>query len=257
MPAPLLCLRPIIVIHANPLRGANGEMRVVDRIKQLLCYRTYNVVPGRFMAGYFPSPVTIRNPFDMALFHYEGQAKSKEVLFVGRLARIKGADVLIRAIAEIAPELPPFAVTIVGDGPEKENLQALAASLGQSQIIFAGSKQGAELAAIMRDHCILVVPSTYLEPSGLVTLEGLASGCLPIVSRRGGMRETIGPHGLDFENGDSLDLATKLKSVLIDPTIGERLMSGVENHLANHTAEAVAKTYLDLIAEILHEGPRD
>src|SRR5262249_18638080 len=90
----------------------------------------------------------------------------------------------------------------------------------------------------------LVVPSLWEEPFGIVALEGLACGCVPIVSRRGGLVEAIGPHGYSFENGDTGGLAQVLAHVLRNPDSRTKL-PGVEAHLANFTARRVAERYVE------------
>lgn len=78
---------------------------------------------------------------------------------------------------------------------------------------------------LYRDVDIVVVPSLWVEPFGITTLEAMASG-LPVVgSRIGGIAETLvdGVTGLHFEAGDAKGLADALRRLLTDPTLRERL----------------------------------
>lgn len=135
--------------------------------------------------------------------------------------------------------------TIVGDGPERENLDKLAHKLGiVGQVRFTGPLQGARLVAELNRHRIMAVPSSYAEPFGIVALEGLACGCVPVASVRGGLVDAIGPHGLTFENGNSADLAARLATLLTDDGLQERLLADRERHLGQHTARAVAERYI-------------
>ncbi|UPJ74484.1 glycosyltransferase family 4 protein [Bradyrhizobium sp. 187] len=250
---PLLSGRPIVVKHPNPLTGHRGQTRFRDRLKLLLCRRFTNIVAGDYMAGFFPSPVVIPNPYDDSLFYDDGQPKTGDLLFVGRLDAVKGADVLIRAIKGVEPELPTLTATIVGNGPEREHLKVLTNELGlSSRVNFTGELIGDALAMQMRRHRVMVVPSTYNEPFGNVALQGLASGCLLIVSRKGGLADATGPHSLTFENGDALSLSQGLKEAFFEPGLRDHLLNGVSVHLERHHEGIVAQRYLELLHKVSH-----
>jgi glycosyltransferase involved in cell wall biosynthesis len=100
---------------------------------------------------------------------------------------------------------------------------------------------------LLNAHRILVVPSRYDEPFGIVALEGIACGCLVIGSRGGGLKEAIGPCGLTFDNGDAAGLAGLLEAALADP--GRFLPSPqvVAEHLSLHRSEHVLPHYLAVL----------
>ena len=103
-----------------------------------------------------------------------------ELLFVGRLAPQKGVHILLHALALI-PE--GWRLRIAGDGPERERLSALAATLGLAdRVRFLGWTQRDALPELYRSADIFVFPS-YDEGMPNVVLEALASG-LPIVATR-------------------------------------------------------------------------
>ena len=97
----------------------------------------------------------------------------------------------------------------------------------------------------------MIVPSRYEEPFGVVALEGLACGCLPIVAERGGLVDAIGPHGLTFPNGDHSALANRLHDVLVRPVVAAGLLQGSPAHLQEFRAETVAKRYLAVFGAVL------
>jgi glycogen synthase len=160
----------------------------------------------------------------------------------------KGVDTLLDALGLLAARGLRPRLTVVGDGPEREPLAAQARRLGiAGQVGFLGSRQGPELPRLLNAHRILVVPSRYDEPFGIVALEGIACGCLVIGSRGGGLREAIGACGLTFRNGDSGELADLLAAALADPG---RLLpppAEVAAHLELHASARVVATYLDVI----------
>jgi len=91
---------------------------------------------------------------------------------------------------------------------------------------------------------ILVVPSLWNEPFGIVALEGIACGLAVVGSAGGGLPEAIGPCGLTFPNGDAAALAARLAELLRRPgRIGE-LLAAAPAHLARHNPTAAARAYL-------------
>jgi glycogen synthase len=114
------------------------------------------------------------------------------------------------------------------------------------QVRFVGAKASVELADILNRHKILVVPSRYDEPFGVVALEGIACGCAVVGSRGGGLPEAIGPCGITFANGDSGGLARALEMLLTQPNEIERLVVNAPDHLAQFRPTLIAQQYLNL-----------
>jgi len=99
------------------------------------------------------------------------------LLFVGRLTALKGVDYLIRAVPKAAHLLGrDLTLTVMGDGPERSRLETLAQQLSV-QVRFPGWLTGKEKIAAMSEANLLVVPSRWPEPFGLV---GIEAGCLSV-----------------------------------------------------------------------------
>jgi glycogen synthase len=175
-----------------------------------------------------------------------------DLVFLGRLVSDKGADTLLRALGELkAAGLQPR-LSIVGSGPEEEMLRALSAELGlEAQVTFAGAQSGEPLARLINAHRIMVVPSRWAEPFGIVALEGIACGCVVVGSSGGGLPDAIGPCGLCFPNGDSSALAAALRRLLTEQGLIAHFRAGAAAHLARHTTRAVAGEYLRVFADRL------
>jgi glycosyltransferase involved in cell wall biosynthesis len=141
---------------------------------------------------------------------------------------------------------------VVGSGPEERSLRRLAERLGiRDQVDFAGAKRGAELSEILNRHKILVVPSRYDEPFGVVALEGIACGCVAVGSGGGGLPEAIGPCGVTFPNGNAEALANALEHLLASPDDRQRLAANRTQHLAQFHSATIAESYLNLFRSIL------
>jgi glycosyltransferase involved in cell wall biosynthesis len=144
--------------------------------------------------------------------------------YLGRLVAEKGVNVLIRACAELAAEGRQFALTIVGDGPERAPLESLANELGlAAHITFTGPKRGADIAKTLAGAAAVVMTPIWEEVSPLVAIEQMIQGRLLIASDIGGLTEMVGDAGLKFPPGDSIALAKLLRRVLDDPSIAVEL----------------------------------
>ncbi len=147
------------------------------------------------------------------------------VITVGRLVAKNGTDILIRAFAEVRKEIPSALCHIIGDGPERPSLEALAGKLNISPaVIFKGSIPYHEVAQYLARADVFVRPSRS-EGMGNAFVEALAAG-LPVV---GTPVEGILDIIKDGENGffaavDSIrDIAEKMVRLLKDPGLRQRL----------------------------------
>ncbi len=111
-----------------------------------------------------------------------------KLIFVGRLVGFKGADVAIRSAAEMIRDRRAR-LTIVGDGEERANLEALAKELGV-EVDFTGMLSHAETMKHFRAADVLVFPSVR-EFGGGVVFEALSLGCVPIVCNYGGPGDIV------------------------------------------------------------------
>lgn len=130
-----------------------------------------------------------------------GQASSARTLIaIGRLERIKGMHLLLDALPRIHESLGhPLTLTIVGDGPERADLErrAAAACTNALTVTFTGWVSPEERDQRLRDADLLVVPSVWPEPLGLVGLEAARAGVPAAAFDVGGIRDWL----IDRETG--------------------------------------------------------
>ena len=139
-----------------------------------------------------------------------------EVLYVGRLAREKGVDVLIRAVSRLDPRT---SLVIAGDGPERPALTRLAESVAPGRVRFCGRVPRADVLALSRSCAVAVLPARWYENQPMSVLEAFACGVPVVASDLGGLPELIRP-GVDGElvpADDSSALAAVLQELLADP----------------------------------------
>lgn len=242
--------RPVVITHQGSYCRPPAGLDLVQRVKRAVIWRARSVAISTAVADAFAMPSRIiPNPFAAELFTAGAPTaeRSNDLIFVGRLVAEKGLDLLLDALAQLRRRGFSPGLTIVGAGPELAPSKQRAAALSlDDQLIFAGAKRGAELVAALQTHKILVVPSRYAEPFGIVALEGIAAGCAVIGSSGGGLPEAIGPCGLTFPNGDAAALAGRIEQLLRAPNERARLLAHAPAHLARFQPAVVAAEYLAL-----------
>jgi glycogen(starch) synthase len=247
---PLLFLRrPLFIAHQTWIANSDESTGWRHRLKQLVLRRATSLAISRAIAEHLSTPsIQVGNPYDDEVFRDAPSGpRPKELIFAGRLVSDKGANLLLEAMALL--EAKP-GLTIAGGGPEREHLENQAAELGlQTRVEFVGPQSGHQLAELLRQHQILVVPSRWREPFGIVALEGIACGCVVVGSAEGGLAEAIGPCGLTFPNGDARALADILGRLLTNPRECDRLRQNAEAHLARFTPRQVAAVYLSAMEQ--------
>jgi glycosyltransferase involved in cell wall biosynthesis len=145
------------------------------------------------------------------------------LLFVGRLVERKGVEVLLRALA--LPEAALARLEVVGDGPLRDDLEALSHRLGlRERVAFRGTVSGARLRASFLGAHALVLPAVVdakgdTEGLGVVLIEALAHARPVIASSAGGIVDVVeeGRNGLLVPPGDPRALAGAIRRLAEDP----------------------------------------
>lgn len=245
--------KPIVVSHQITYYNYDGRITILEHIKRQLSRLFINISCSSFVKSTLPEKqgVVIHNAYDSAIFinTLPYNARIKEIVFVGRLVSDKGLDSLIKAL-ELLNSVNQVIINleIIGEGPELKYLEELIIILGiENQVRFLGKLTGKDLAKKINEHQIMVVPSRWKEPFGLVGLEGLACGCKMIVSKNGGLLEATGFMAEVFENGSELSLASAILATLKKP---QYIKKDIDFHLRQHTPQYIAKKYLSIIKEL-------
>ncbi len=156
-------------------------------------------------------------------------ARAHRVLFVGRLVEKKGCEFLLRAMRVAQERVPGSEVTIVGDGPQRRAMEALAKQLGVSAS-FKGFLSSEGVKAELNAARVLCLPSITAsngdaEGMGIVLLEAQAKGVPVVTSARGGLGEGIldGQTGFGFMERDTKGLSEALTQLLSDDHLAESM----------------------------------
>ena len=179
----------VLIFHNNPL--SLGGSRTIDERKILLdhCDKLIfvsNWVKEKFFEGFekknnqkseviYPSITKL----------YKFPKKKKIISFVGKLNRAKGFNIYGNAIIKILNKYKSWKSIVVGDEPrEKYNFN-------HKNLEYKGWISHKKTLDLYNDTSISVVPSVWEEPFGRTAVEAASRGCATIVSKRGGLIETI------------------------------------------------------------------
>ena len=199
----------------------------------------------------------IHNGIDMKEIHKVKSNLKDELgcehllLFIGRLAKQKGIDVLIRAI----PMLKDYDVKLVvaGTGPEQANLSRLISELNlQEKVVFVGVVHGKRKLEYLSASDIFVFPSLS-ESFGMVLLEAMACKTPIVASKVAGIPEVIGRDGVLVEPRNPAKLSEGIRELLDDEKTAKKLASRAYKRLTqNFTVERTAAAYIELYERLCH-----
>jgi glycosyltransferase involved in cell wall biosynthesis len=194
-------------------RDATGRLAALRQADLAISYSSAvdrhlaaNDVTRRAMIPYFPT---------MAARQGSGHATRRRVVFAGRVVHPKGVGVLIRAARDVDGEF-----VVCGDGLQLDAMRRLARRLGVGERVrFTGWLDADDLADEMANASVVVVPSLWPEPFGLVGIEAFAAGRPAVASATGGIGDWLedGVSGLTVPPGDAGRLAQALNELLSDP----------------------------------------
>jgi glycogen(starch) synthase len=247
----LLAPRPWVIVHHIYLRHDPGRLKPAEKVKRMVLRWARSIAVSTVVARDLPvTAEVIPEPYRDDVFRLTNHGeRNYDLAFLGRLVPIKGASLLISALGRLRGRGLRPRLCVIGTGPEETRLRREVELHGlQCQIEFVGSCEGEKLVTLLNDCRILVVPSLWAEPFGIVALEGIACGCAVVGSANGGLPDAIGPCGITFPNGDDAALADRLAELLGDPARLSALRAPAAAHLALHTADAIAEAWLRFAA---------
>ncbi len=175
------------------------------------------------------------------------------VLFVGRLVREKGVEVLVDSMPEVLAAHPDAKFVVAGGGPH-EHLWAKAAGRGLGhKIVFGGFVSERDLPRLYAVADVAVYPSLY-EPFGIVALEAMAAGVPVVTSDIGGFREVVRHRvtGIHTWANNAHSLAWGLNLVLSDGKLAARLRQAGRREVRRKYGWAgIAQQVLSVYSDVL------
>ncbi|SFZ94026.1 Glycosyltransferase involved in cell wall bisynthesis [Flaviramulus basaltis] len=246
--------KPRVIALRTWVSRKNGTITMQDKIKLFWISKAKAViaVSNAVRLRSWENATVIGNPYRKNLFNNKTKGeRGNSFAFLGRLVSDKGADLAINALNSIIKDTSdtrPFTFSIIGDGPELNSLKKLVNDLKlANNVSFKGVLRGQELVNSLNEHKFLLVPSIWEEPFGNIALEGMACGCIPIVSDGGGLPDAVGNAGLVFKRGDLDSLINAIRKIINNKELEIYLQKEAPKHLKEHYPEVIARKYLEVI----------
>lgn len=247
-------LRPALMIEQ--FRWASRQHRLFDRYAHVVVasghmareYARHGLGADRLTAAPLfataPSTLAPRTP-----------PSEPTVLFLGRMTRLKGGDVLIRAAAHAARLLgKPVRLLFAGNGPAEQPWREMARRLNVAAT-FHGWVAGDDRTAVLRSASLIAVPSLWPEPFGLVGLEAAVHGVPAVAFDVGGIGEWLHDDvngRLVGEAGSSTALGSAMAQMLTGTLELARLGQGA----IRVASELTLAAHLDSVENVLTRAAR-
>lgn len=253
----------------------DGEVRVVRCADQIIAATPTEEQQLITWYDADPAKITVIPPgVDLARFHPidRNEAKARlgiplhhtNILFAGRIERLKGVETLLRAMCLLRHEHPEVmdnvCLAIVGGDPwaddldaEMARLQALRTELDvHDMVTFLGAKDQKTLPYYYAAAAFVVMPSHY-ESFGMVALEAMAMGTPVIASEVGGLVHLVKPgyNGLHVPVGDPVALADRVYDLITNVEHRERLGRQARHYARQFDWNRIAGRILALYRELV------
>jgi glycosyltransferase involved in cell wall biosynthesis len=168
------------------------------------------------------------------------------LLAIGQLVRGKGFDIAVDALAHLPRDVT---LTIAGDGPDRDEIRRRAARVVPGRVDLLGYVAPASLSTVYDAASVVVVPSRWPEPFGMVGIEAMRRGRPVAGAAHGGIPEWLedGAAGRLFAPGDPSALGAAVGALLADAAAGERARAFVHERFSH---ERMVGEVEDLLEEI-------
>lgn len=146
------------------------------------------------------------------------QQPGKRLLYVGRIAAAKGLPILLKSLIVLKKQHPDILLTVVGDGSDRKDLEAMTAEFGLSQNVdFVGYKSQTEVRKYFQETDVFVM-SSFAEGIPVVLMEAMAAGVPVVATQIAGISELVedGINGYLVPPGDSHLLTIRIEELLKD-----------------------------------------
>ena len=240
--------------HALMRHATSRASRVPVMCSEFIARRVRTAVPDRV-------PVSVLYPgADVELFRPDlvtadlrerhGTGERPLVVCVSRLVARKGQDVLIRGMARVRRLVPDAVLLIVGGGPHRRTLEAMAADAPAGSVVFAGQVSEEDLPRYYAAGDVFAMPcrsrigGLEVEGWGNVFIEAAACGRPVVVGDSGGARESLidGETGVLVDGSDVDGVADAVADLLADPTRARAMgLAGRERVERDHTWPRIAE----------------
>lgn len=219
----------VLYLHNDPLE-MKGSKNISDRkallkkVDLIICVSEY--IKKKFISGlnqFTNKILVIHNGVDRKLEVIP--RKKKKVIFVGRLVKEKGFNFYVEAVANISKKFNDWEYFLIGSSKTENKFsndyskKIITTFQKIENAKYLGFMSHDEVQKIMMETSIIVVPSVWNEPFGLVIAEAMSNGTAVICSNFGGIPEVIGNNGLILDQVNSNNVEKSLNLLMSDPRL--------------------------------------
>jgi glycosyltransferase involved in cell wall biosynthesis len=207
-------------------------------------YKKFPNTPTHYIPNFIPADLCqtpITNKFN--------------ILFTGRLSKEKGVDILIKGFVKASKLLPDLNLTIIGNGPEEQNLKTFVSEQNlEKHIKFLGKVKHEDLYKYYKNAAAIIIPSIWIENCPMVALEAIGSNKPLIASNAGGLKDLIKNNetGYLFNRADYHDLSIKIIKLFSSPEIISKFASNQEKLIERYTAKRHVKDILRVYESVIN-----
>jgi len=220
----------------HQLNAAKNVQRFIVGSRYMKSELETNGIPGDKIEIVHPVPAALQTPEAVPA------SELTEVLFVGQVIRGKGVDLMLKALSCLKGE---WRATIVGEGNYLETCKQLAGQLGiADRVRFPGWIPHEQLDGYYRSARLLVVPSRWPEPFGMVGIEAMARGRPVIAFANGGIPDWLdhGNTGFLVPPDDVNAMTSAIQNLLDDASLAAQMGQAGVAHVNNSFSH---QAYLD------------
>nr|WP_294508543.1 glycosyltransferase family 4 protein [uncultured Rhodopila sp.] len=219
---------PVTLILNNDPQGMREAVTPAERTDMLrrlaLVLTSSDYLRGRLLDGVTVpprQPDVLLNCLDLTELP-RPRKRERLILFAGRVVADKGPDAFVAACAAALPLLPGWVAEIIGadrfsyDSPDTGFVHMVRGAAEGAGVRMLGYRDHPDVLVAMSRAAIVVVPSRWPEPFGLVALEAMASGAALICSPRGGLPEVAGDTAIYADPDRPAEIAAAIRALAND-----------------------------------------
>jgi glycosyltransferase involved in cell wall biosynthesis len=254
---------PVTLILNNDPQGMREAVTAAERTDMLrrlaLVLTSSEYLRGRLLDGVTAParpPAVLLNCLDLTELPPRRE-RERLILFAGRVVRDKGPDAFVAACAAALPHLPGWIAEIIGadrfsyDSPDTGFVHRIRGAAEGAGVRMLGYRDHPDVLVAMTRAAIVVVPSRWPEPFGLVALEAMASGAALICSPRGGLPEVAGDTALYAEPDRPAEIAAAIRALANDEPRRAALAEAGRQRAKQFDVPAIAARLAGLRREVL------
>ncbi|PIR72299.1 MAG: hypothetical protein COU41_00595 [Candidatus Nealsonbacteria bacterium CG10_big_fil_rev_8_21_14_0_10_36_228] len=193
----------------------------------------------------------VGNGIDIQSFPFCEKKIKNSLIFIGRLAELKGVEDLTDVVWQVKKEIPKIILHLIGDGPKYSEIKKKIERLKLSDNVVMYGYLGDEEKIEVLKNCAIYISASKLEGFGIPLIEAMATGCVPVVSDIYAHRFIFQEKSVGYLIKDNKEMVEKIISLFKNENLrlslakeGRKLVEG------NWTWEKVGERYKELL-EIL------